>query len=149
MNRATPAMRNFARRLAALERRAQKPSEARLPAAFVVCEKLRPSLAALMGHAGFRALVSRAHTLALAEVPRLRTVHVNAEGALKGWDELPGPLNADEISEGGVVLLAHLLDLLVAFIGQGLTVRLVSEVWPNLSVSDLELESESTHEKAN
>ena len=38
-------------------------------AVFLVCEKLRPHLAMLMGNAGFRALLSRALALAKAEVP--------------------------------------------------------------------------------
>ena len=36
------------------------------------------------------------------------------------------------------VLRAQLLGLLVAFIGQGLTVRLVREIWPQLSIEDLD-----------
>jgi len=39
--------------------------------------------------------------------------------------------------EGRVVLLAQLLGLLVAFIGEDLTLRLVREVWPKLSINDV------------
>jgi predicted transglutaminase-like cysteine proteinase len=37
------------------------------------------------------------------------------------------------------LLLAQLLGLLVAFIGEDLTLRLVREVWPKLSLNDLDL----------
>jgi circadian clock protein KaiC len=40
---------------------------------------------------------------------------------------------------GGVALLAQLLGLLVAFIGENLTLRLVREVWPKAPLNDLDL----------
>jgi hypothetical protein len=36
------------------------------------------------------------------------------------------------MTEGGVVLVAQLLGLLVAFVGERLTLKIVREVWPNL-----------------
>ena len=138
MSRATPQMRDFAERLIAYETRGNKSSGTKTPAAFLVGEKLRPHLATLMGNAGFRALLSRALALANAEVPWLRAVHVKADGSLEGLDELEAQVDPDEISEGSVVLLAQLLGLLVAFIGENLTLRLVREVWPKLSLNDLD-----------
>jgi len=137
MSRATPKMRDFAERLIAYETRGNKSSETKTPAACLVSEKLRPHLATLMGNLGFRALLSRALALANAEVPWLRAVHVNADGSLEGLDELGAQVDPDEIFEGCVVLLAQLLGLLVAFIGENLTLRLVREVWPKLSLDDL------------
>jgi hypothetical protein len=126
-------MRVFAERLIAYERRDNKSSETKTPAAFLVGEKLRPHLAPLMGNVGFRALLSRALALANAEVPWLRAVHVKAaDGSFQGLDELGAQVDPDEIFEGRVVLLAQLLGLLVAFIGEDLTLRLVREVWPKL-----------------
>ena len=92
-----------------------------------------------MGSGGYRALLSRALTLASEEVPWLRAVHVNADGALEGLkelEELHAQLDPDEYFEGRVVLLSQLLGLLAAFIGENLTLGLVREVWPKLSVSD-------------
>ena len=82
-----------------------------------------------MGEGGFRALLARALALAAAEVPWLRAVQVKADGTLAGWEELPAQLDPDEYLEGRVVLLAQLLGLLVAFIGEKLTLRLMREVW--------------------
>ena len=140
MSRATPKMRDFAERLIAYE---TKP-----PAVFLVGEKLRPHLATLMGNVGFRALLSRALALANAEVPWLGAVHVNADGSFEGLDKLGAQVDPDEIFEGCVVLLAQLLGLLVAFIGEDLTLRLVREVWPKLSLNDLDLGTGDNNEKA-
>src|SRR5260370_30311500 len=138
MRRANPKMRDFAARLIGHETRKNKSSETKTPAACLVSEKLRPHLATLMGNLGFRALLSRALALANAEVPWLRAVHVNADGSLEGLDEVGAQVDSDEIFEGCVVLLAQLLGLLVAFIGENFTLRLVREVCPKLPLDDLD-----------
>jgi hypothetical protein len=139
MSRATPTMRDFAERLIAYETRGSKSSETETTAAvFSAGDKLRPQLAMLMGNIGFRALLSRALALANAEVPWLRAVHVKADGSLEGLDETEAQADPEEVFEGKVVLLAQLLGLLVAFIGENLTLRLVHEVWPKLSPTDLD-----------
>jgi len=88
MNRSTSQMRDFARRLMALEAAVNKNSDSKTPATFHVCEKLRPSLATMMGNAGFQALLSYALALAIKEVACLRAVHVNVDGSLEGLVEL-------------------------------------------------------------
>jgi hypothetical protein len=138
MSRATPQMRNFSERLIAYETRGNKYSGTKIPATFLVCEKLRTHLATLMGNVGFRALLSRALALANEEVPWLRAVHVKADGSLQGLDELKAQVAPEEIAEDGVVLVAQLLGLLAAFIGETLTLQMVREVWPKLSVNDFD-----------
>ena len=132
-------MRDFAERLIAYETRGNNPSETETSGPFLVGEKLRPQLAALMGNVGFRALISRALALSNAEIPWLRAVHVKADGSFEGLDELGAQVGPDEIFEGGVVLLAQLLGLLVTFIGELLTLRLVRDVWPKLSLNEVDL----------
>ena len=131
-------MRDFAERLIAYETRENKSSETKTPAAFHVSEKLRPHLMTVIGNTGFRALLSRALALANAEVPWLRAVHVKSDGSLEGLDELEAQVDPEEIFQGRVVLLAQLLGLLVAFIGEDLTLRLVREVWPKLSLDNFD-----------
>jgi hypothetical protein len=131
-----------------MRRGENKSSETKTPAAFLIDEKLRPHLATLMGKVGFRALLSRALVLTNAEVPWLRALHVNADGSLEGLDELDAQVDPKEIFEGRVVLLAQLLGLLVAFIGENLTLRLVREVWPKLSLNDLDFGKGYKNEKA-
>jgi hypothetical protein len=132
MNRVNPKLRDFAERLIAYEAREDKSAATKTPAAFPAPEKLRPHLAVLMGTFGFRALLARALALASAEVPWLRTVEVKTDGALPRLDELATPVAPRELAEGRVELLTQLLGLLVAFIGENLTRRLVQEAWPKL-----------------
>ena len=138
MSRATPKMRDFAERLIAYETKRNKSSETKTAAVFFVGEKLGQHLAAFMGKVGFSALLSRALVLANAEVPWLRAVHVKADGSLEGLDGLGAQVNPAEIFEGKVVLLTQLLGLLVTFIGEKLTLRLVRELWPKISLNDLD-----------
>jgi hypothetical protein len=140
-------MRHFAKRLIAYERKADEPSETKTPPAFAVCEKLRAHLAILMGVAGFRELLSCALPRAHAEVPWLGAVHVKADGSLEGFEQLDAHHNPDELFEGGVVLVAQLLGLLVAFIGERLTLRFVREVWPTVPLDDLDSSNGGKDEK--
>jgi len=140
-------MRSFAKRLMTLETSGKSPSELKASADFSVSDKLRPSLATLMGAGGFRALLSRALVLASAEVSWLRGVQVNADGTLDGLEDLHAQLDPAEFFEGRVVLLAQLLGLLAAFVGEDLALRLVKDVWPKLSISDLDLQNEGKHEQ--
>jgi len=147
MSRATPKMREFAERLIVYEATGSKSSEPNAPAAFLIGEKLRPQLAALMGSTGFAALLSRALVLAIPEVPWLSASHIKADGSFEGLDEPGAQVAPAEIFEGKVVLTAQLLGLLVAFIGEGLTVRLVREVWPKLPLDSLDFGKGEKNEK--
>ena len=138
MSRATPKLRSFAERLIAYETRGINLPRQKSQRACLVSEKLRPHLATILGNLGFRALLSRALALANADVPWLRAVHVNADSSFEGLDELDAQVDPDEIFEGCVVLLAQLLGLLVAFIGEDLTLRLVREAWPKLPLDNLD-----------
>jgi len=90
-----------------------------------------------MGNGGFRALLSRAFVLATLEVSWLRSMQVNADGCLEEIEQMPAPPDQAELLEGRVVVLAQLLGLLVAFIGERLTLRLVREIWPKVPLHDL------------
>jgi hypothetical protein len=148
MSQATPQMRRFAQRLIAYEARlANRSSEAAGQAIFHVIDKLRPQLVNLMGNAGFRALLSRALALANEEVRWLRAMHVKADGALEGLNELHTQVDPVEYIEGKVVLLAQLLGLLVALIGPGLTSSLVGEIWPKIPLRDLDFVTGETNEQ--
>lgn len=94
-----------------------------------------------MGSAGFHALLSRSLALANPEVPWLRAVQVKSDGSWEGLDDLETRVDPDEILEGCVVLLAQLLGLLVTFIGELLTLRLVREAWPKLPLDDFDFDS--------
>jgi hypothetical protein len=142
MDPATPRVRKLAEWLAAREAAAGKPPEAE--EGCQACEKLRHSLSALVGVAGFRSLLSRALTLARAEVPWLNAVTVKADGSLEGLGSPGTKQDRDKAGRGGVVLLARLLGLLEAFIGQALTLRLVRDIWPDVpfDIMDSRMEEE-------
>ena len=138
MSRPTPQMRKLANYLMVYETLRHKASKAKTPAPVHLTDKLRPHLATLMGNGGFRALLSRALVLASADVSWLRALRVKADGTLEGLAEPYAGLDPAELLEGRVVLLARLLGLLVALIGPSLTARLLGEVWPEISLDDLD-----------
>lgn len=128
MNRVTPKLRIHAQRIIAYEMSRNASSKSTSAAAFVAIGTLGPHFGALMGAAGFRALISRALVLANAEVAWLHNLRVNKDGSFEGLNELEVQVSPEEIANGGIVLLAQLLALLVTFIGEDLTLRLLSDV---------------------
>jgi hypothetical protein len=119
-------MRELAKRLLAASHAASGPSG---HGALLVTEKLRISLTQFAGPDGFASLLRRALALARAEVPALESVAISSDGQLQGMEQLA----ADTGKKAAVELAAHLLWLLVTFTGEPLTMRLVREVWPNIS----------------
>jgi hypothetical protein len=136
MNTLTPAIQKLSRRLIALES-ARDPSDARVNPAARACEKVQVPLTKLAGTDGFRSLMTRAMTLAKAEVPWLASVQVRTDGSLEGFDAARGQLGAVQCDEAGAVVVAQLLGLLVTFIGEPVTLRLVRDAWPDVSVTEM------------
>jgi hypothetical protein len=128
----SPRMRDYAQQLLAYEAAAHNPSEPNMATVFRVFEALRRPLSTLAGASGFRALLVRALMLANAQVPGLSAVQVKPDGSLEGLSNL----GKGEDAEAGIVLVAQLLGLLVAFIGESLTVRILLDVWPGFNVFD-------------
>jgi hypothetical protein len=125
-------MRDLARRLLA-ESQSAADSDARK--AVLVNEKLRNVLIQFAGADGFRSLLGRALDLASVEAPALKNASVGADGRLEGLEQLatlPGSVSG----ASAVAITAHLLELLVTFIGEPLTLRLVRKAWPNLSLGE-------------
>jgi len=144
MNRSTANMEAFARRLIAYEANGNKRSGTSAPAAFGrVVEKLRQPLVALTGVNGFRSLLSRALARAGDEFRWLRSVHVRADGFLECPGEM-AQLDKGEIANGEAVLIARLLGLLVIFIGEALTLRLLHDVWPGKYLDDFDLSTNNS-----
>ena len=91
-----------------------------------------------MGVAGFQALAFRALAQTKADAPGLRSVEIAAEGTLKGLGGADSPVDIDNDSadEGGVVLIGRLLELLLIFLGEALTLNLISDLWPDAALGD-------------
>ena len=141
-------MRDFAKRLMAYEALGNKSSETTALVAVRVAAKLGSRLSSLMGHGGFQALFTRALALAVTEVSWLRAARVAADGSLQGLEELRTRLDSNEFFKGSVEVIAQLFGLLVAFIGEDLTLRLIHEVWPKIPLNDLEPGYGGKNEKA-
>ncbi|MHB9029901.1 MAG: hypothetical protein ACYC9O_14125 [Candidatus Latescibacterota bacterium] len=125
----------LARRLLAFETAHVKPPVPPGGEAVRVFEKLQMTLSKLMGGVGFRALLSRALALAREEVPALGGVHLKDDGSLKGLNTVSRNHDTEAAGEGGLVLLGQFLGLLVTFIGKPLTVRLLRDTWPEVSMN--------------
>lgn len=131
-------MRDLAARLIAAE--SSRPgTDSLAPAAFRACGRLRVPFAAVLGAAGFRAVLARALTVASVSVPWLRAGTIAEDGSLTGWDGPEAP-RGEAHAEGGALLFAELLALLVSFVGANLTLRLVQEVWPEHQYDPIFLE---------
>lgn len=129
-----PVMRGLAQQLIAEERRVGNGSDQGSRAAFRVCEKLRRPLTTFAGAAGFRSLLSRALVLAKAEAPLLAGVHLNPDGSFEYSVEVEAQLATAEAVAAGTAVVTQLLGLLVTFIGETLTLRLVQDVWPKAAI---------------
>jgi len=143
MPEVSPAARALARRVL-LRDAGGRPAPAPLAAAPGRAEaRLRRRLADLVGVTGYTTLVARAVRLARVEVPALERVTVDAhvgagaeaEGGLRGVREfaLASDGDAAVVEDGLTAILAHIVGLLVIFIGEGLALRLIHEAWPELT----------------
>jgi hypothetical protein len=128
----TLTTRELARRLLAYEAAEQGTANADTQAVCRVCDKLRRPLTTLAGAAGFRSLLARALTLAKKESPLLDAWEVKSDGSLEG-------LNG-EAAQSGAVLIAQLIGLMMTFIGESLTLRLLHDVWLDLPDSEVKFE---------
>jgi hypothetical protein len=137
-----PESRYLAQRLLTYEAAAGKNSETTDSAALRVFAKLRQPLITLAGVAGFRSLLSRALALARTEAPSFSAVQVAADGSLQGLDDLEPQIDNDQAREVGVILIAQLVGLLLTFIGEGLTLRMVQDVWPEAAFDGRVFEKE-------
>jgi hypothetical protein len=99
-----------------------------------VYEKLRRQLSSPVGVDGFRALASRALALAKAESPELSVVQIAANGVLRGLGETESWTDGDKDGESGIILIAQLLGLFLAFLGEATTLRLIEDL--RLQVDD-------------
>ena len=123
-----PETRALAERLVALEADSRSVAAADQTATCRVCEKLRRPLVTLTGTAGFSSLLARALTLAKRESPPLHLVQVRTDGSIEGLE--------GDAAHAHVVLVAYLLSLLITFVGDALTTRLLLDICPDLSGPD-------------
>jgi hypothetical protein len=132
MDTPSPSMRDVARRMLAASQSTPGPH---VDEAVLVSERLRITMTRFAGADGFAALLRRALALARIDVPSLASVKIGANGRLEGLEQhatQPGNLG----NEAAVAITAYLLELLITFIGETLTLTLVREAWPVSVPSD-------------
>jgi hypothetical protein len=139
----SPKMRDLTQRLLAYEAFADETSEPEDSATLRVYEKLRQGIGRFAGIAGFQSLASRALALARTEAPSLSEVRVSADGALQGLGDIEHQFDIDMVragefpaGEGGIILIARLLGLLLTFLGEPITIRLLRNAWPGAPFDD-------------
>ena len=131
-----PSVRDLARRLLAEEAASHSTADPRAHETVRVFEKLRVSLTRFAGSEGFVSLMRRALLLATADAPSLKSVKIGADGRLEGFEQLVADKGTGAAGgEAAVAITAHLLDLLVTFIGEPLTLTLVRAAWPDTSLT--------------
>jgi len=140
--------RDLARGLLTYEATAGNATEPMESATLRVYGKLRESLVAFAGVAGFHSLASRALVLAKSEAPSLSAAHVTTDGCLQGLDEFEHQTDIDKNQagedrpgDGGIILIARLLGLLLIFLGEALTLRLLLDAWPDAAFDDCNSEN--------
>lgn len=94
-----------------------------------VFERLQIAFAMLAGADGFTSLVRRALVLAKARDPSLGQLTVGADGSLQGLEQAS--------HHAVLAVVEQFLELLVSFVGESLTLRLVGFAWPDASMDDL------------
>lgn len=148
MSTASPKVQELARRLLDFEESRESLTSAQVDVVVQVIEELRLRLVRLAGVVGFRSLLSRALTLAKAEAPSLKAARVNVDGSLEGFVGIEQSQETAVAVHARTILVAHLLELLVTFIGEPLTLRLIRDRWPDASIDDAETKTGENHEHA-
>ncbi len=111
MSKVSPTAQALARRVLLHEAGGRAELAALAEAAERADARLRGRLADLIGTTAYTTLVARAVRLAQAEVPALEGV----------------------TATGLTTTLAHVIGLLITFIGENLVFRLIHEAWPELA----------------
>jgi len=137
------AIQSLVGRLLTYEAAESQNPESLIKGAERILDNLDTHLSQRIGKEGFRTLLARALTLTTAQFPHLSAVRVGADGSLVGLRGATGRIQGtggnetpEDTVEGAVAVVAHLLGLLITFIGEDLTLRILSTVWPELAFDD-------------
>ncbi len=145
MTEALHSVSDLARILLALEKQYFGSDRKKIDFALVICAKMQVPLSKFAGPVGFTCLLSRALALASKKHPDLKALQFNSHGTLErsavGGDS-PQLAKANIADEAAMVLLTSLLGLLREFIGESLTLTLISNAWPNESFEKVNTYSE-------
>lgn len=137
-------VRELSRQLLAMEAADDNAGKPRAHEGVRVCEKLRIAVTRFAGAEAFASLMRRALALARTDAPSVQGMTVNADGSVDGLEALAaarsragaaedcGALVADSAS----AIVTHLLWLLITFVGEPVTIKLVQHGWPASSMQE-------------
>ena len=92
------------------------------------CERLRVPLTGMVGRTGYISLLSRALVLAKRGAPVLEGARIEPDGSLSGLMHAGTEVGKRGVLlQGGEALISEVLNLLVTFIGEALTLSLLGE----------------------
>lgn len=122
MSASNPSLRELALKLLSDQRPVAGHADGSLP----VNQRLQLSLIRFAGVEGFASLLRRAMALASANIPALRNAKVGVDGGIEGIEPA---FTQDHVlrHEAAVAVTTQLLELLVSFIGESLTRRIVAD----------------------
>ena len=100
-----------------------------------VCEKLRGPLCALAGVACYRTLIGRALTLARSQTTSLGDLQIAEDGSLQSVGKSSLQSDRHYASEADVLLTSHSIGLILSLLGTAVTLQLVQDVFPNLTIT--------------
>ncbi len=132
MTTVPPSLADFAQRLFVHEAGGHQRTQDSADAMERACQSLHTRLAPLLSEASVNALLGRAVTLAGRQFPFLASIGPVTDCSLDGLRQVVDGLNAAEVADALVAILANFLWLLVTFIGQDLGLRKVHEAWPDV-----------------
>ena len=127
MTAPSPAFQSAAQRLIEDAANSDENEAALLRAAEQVFQRLHDHLGKFIGVVGFTTLLARALKLARGDAPALGALEVKLDGSLAGLSEAFVERSPTAALAAPVTLLAHLLGLLAAFLGEDLALHLVSD----------------------
>jgi hypothetical protein len=76
--------------------------------------------------------MNRSRSMAGEEFPWMLDLKIDAQGSWENLDEIAAQRSQSAVTEGEGALVAHLISLLVIFIGPSLTVGLLHDIWSEM-----------------
>jgi len=148
MNPATEKERNLAWRLLRQVAGSEQSPEGLVEATERVFDRLYRHLGAVVGPAGYAALVARALHLTTRQFAFMGNVRGEARADDFVMDGLRASVLGRDPAEARpsqVTLLANLIALLVTFVGEDLALRLIGQAWPETTGKIPGFEAEERH----
>ncbi len=129
-----PNLQQIARRMIVSRMGANPPSHEQASATVRVVETLVNNLSPLVGSIGSQAILGRSLTLTARAFPCYAAVRGAGQDLLNSVGACLRTQEPDVAMNATAALLTAYLELLSTFIGERLTVQLLQDAWPDISI---------------